>query len=345
MANMIKVSLYRVAAQIKHNHRTVQEDTNTIDYRLSGQNLYMTPTGEAGGVGFDFLGTAQAMIREAKKTSRRDLKGLVEWVITLPQDVKTEDQTQFFRACQSFVASRYGPSNMVGCFVHYDEPGARPHCHIDFVPRVANMVQDPAAKKAIYEARDKTLMEYRQHCEVNNVGLQTMQAKIKEIKADYKKRIKALPKINDGLKISAKDLMTIKDLTTFHPDLQKSVDKVMGYHVTLISGKTRTQGGNKTRGAYALEQAQRATQAAAENGRLFFYAWCKEYGERHGLDLSNQADIQKCITAAYDSARRLGSTKLQYYSYLRAIIQAAEKQWQNRKRAKPSPTKHEGATR
>ena len=47
-------------------------------------------------------------------------------------------------------------------------------------------------------------------------------------------------------KLNAKAVVDRTELQRFHPDLQKAIDEALGYHVSITSGITREQGGNKT---------------------------------------------------------------------------------------------------
>ena len=57
---------------------------------------------------------------------------MVDWIITLPKNVPTEDERKFFEHTFEFVCKRYGKQNIVNGWVHNDE--TTPHIHIAFVP-------------------------------------------------------------------------------------------------------------------------------------------------------------------------------------------------------------------
>lgn len=66
---------------------------------------------------------------------RKDQVTLVDWVVTLPQeleDLSYEQQTSFFLSCANFVLERYGEENVIGAYMHFDE--TTPHVHIPFMP-------------------------------------------------------------------------------------------------------------------------------------------------------------------------------------------------------------------
>jgi len=54
-------------------------------------------------------------------------------------------------------------------------------------------------------------------------------------------------KLEDGTeKLNAKTRVDRNELRRFHPALQKAMDEALGYHVSIQTGVTREQGGNKT---------------------------------------------------------------------------------------------------
>lgn len=67
-----------------------------------------------------------------KRKPRENAVRMVEWVLTMPEE--ETDQKAFFRAAYKALEKEYGSDNVIGAWVHCDEPGARPHMHFDFVP-------------------------------------------------------------------------------------------------------------------------------------------------------------------------------------------------------------------
>ena len=63
--------------------------------------------------------------------NRKDLKVMCSWVVSLPDDVPTQDEDRFFKAVYGFLKERY--SHCVSAFVHKDELG-KDHLHYAFVP-------------------------------------------------------------------------------------------------------------------------------------------------------------------------------------------------------------------
>lgn len=66
---------------------------------------------------------------------RKNLVKMVEIVVTLPKDVKPEDEEKFFKAVYDYYATEdYGEQNIINASVHKDE--FRPHIHIDAIPTI-----------------------------------------------------------------------------------------------------------------------------------------------------------------------------------------------------------------
>lgn len=72
------------------------------------------------------------------KKIRKDANVMFSWVVTVPKDVRPEDQRDFFETTVKFLNQRYGFENCICASVHLDEPGARPHLHYDSIPVLPN---------------------------------------------------------------------------------------------------------------------------------------------------------------------------------------------------------------
>lgn len=71
-------------------------------------------------------------LSEVKHIKRKDIIVMVDWIITLPKNVPTEDEGKFFEYTFDFMKQKYGEQNIVGAWVHKDE--TTPHIHVAFVP-------------------------------------------------------------------------------------------------------------------------------------------------------------------------------------------------------------------
>lgn len=68
----------------------------------------------------------------AGRALRGDATLMVDWVVTMPENVPMERHEEFFRNTLEFVQQRYGSDNVPIAYVHMDE--RRPHAHIPVVP-------------------------------------------------------------------------------------------------------------------------------------------------------------------------------------------------------------------
>lgn len=57
---------------------------------------------------------------------------MIDWIITLPDEVKKSDERLFFQSCYEFCKDMYGKENIVGSWVHLDE--TTPHMHVSITP-------------------------------------------------------------------------------------------------------------------------------------------------------------------------------------------------------------------
>lgn len=71
-------------------------------------------------------------INEVKHLNRKDIVVAVSWIITLPKDVREEDEEKFFIESFNFLNKKYGEKNVITAYVHKDETTA--HMHYLFVP-------------------------------------------------------------------------------------------------------------------------------------------------------------------------------------------------------------------
>ena len=67
-----------------------------------------------------------------KHINRKDIKVMVDWIVTLPKNVLEQYEDNFFKFTYEFLKERYGAKNIVGAWVHKDEK--TPHIHFSFVP-------------------------------------------------------------------------------------------------------------------------------------------------------------------------------------------------------------------
>lgn len=121
-----------VAPVSNHNARVYESRgyrRENIDSSLSGENYRLGPDRDPAKEWVN----ARVAALGLKRRPRSDAVLMCEWVVTLPESERGGER-EFFEAAYSAMAARYGADNVVSCWVHRDEPGARPHMHFDWVP-------------------------------------------------------------------------------------------------------------------------------------------------------------------------------------------------------------------
>lgn len=94
-------------------------------------------------------------LSEVHHMNRKNLVVMVDWIVTLPKDVKKEDEDQFFIHTYDFLTNKYGKENVIGAYVHKDEK--TPHIHFSFVPVIEDDgIEKFLCKKIITKANLKT---------------------------------------------------------------------------------------------------------------------------------------------------------------------------------------------
>lgn len=275
MASSYKISVYKAVAQIKHNSRVLPEKNPSYDIRQSVKNdLLAMQNDRIVYTTADALESKyKARVLEGNPAKRKDLNTLIEWVVTVPKNVPAEREKDFFNSVIRFTTERYGVDNFIGAAIHRDEPTARPHIHLDFVPRVKKLETDKQKKAELRAERDAKIAKLKANPPLD-MTVADFKNKIDTIKKECKEKIAQLPKLEAGLKISAKEVLTLKELKTFHPDLQRYCTEQLGFTPEICTGITKAQGGNKTRGAYRLEEMQKKYEIACRKANMFFKIAC-----------------------------------------------------------------------
>ena len=146
--------------------------------------------------------------------NRDDVKVMVGWIVTAPQDLDPARYDDFFCASYDFLENRYGKENVVQAIVHDDE-GGQPHLHFCFIP------------------------------------------------------VEEDPKHEQGYKICANDVLDRRELRNFHPDLQRYLDEHGLEDAHVMTGVTKRQGGNRTVAQLKVEREQEYQQEV-EHPALYF---------------------------------------------------------------------------
>ncbi|WP_333790942.1 MobV family relaxase [Holdemanella porci] len=71
-------------------------------------------------------------LSEVHHINRKDIIVMVDWIVTLPKNVPSQDESKFFACTYDYLKNQYGEKNVIGAWVHKDE--TTPHLHFSFVP-------------------------------------------------------------------------------------------------------------------------------------------------------------------------------------------------------------------
>ena len=177
----------------KHSNESIDLERTKFNYRL-----------KTGGVK-----EWKKRLDEVFRIKRSDNVTFAEVIVTLPKDVREEDERRFFQSCYEFFCKDFGDENVMYATVHKDE--IQPHMHLGFMP---------------IEKKDITYDDYnytqRPHLD------------------RWVKKHNELPKE----RLLAKAIINRPYLNTMHERLQMYVDNYLGYHTSVLNGATAK--GNKT---------------------------------------------------------------------------------------------------
>lgn len=156
--------------------------------------------------------------------NRADVKTWAGCIVTAPAELhgNKEKQDLFFKTVANFLIDRYGEKNTISIVIHFDEMSER---------RITDANGNVIVRKELGEP-------HLHFCWVPTTKIDHEALKKK------KRPVKEMFDYNE--KISAKEVLTKKELQSFHPDLQAYLDDNLPFPVAVATGKTAQQGGNRT---------------------------------------------------------------------------------------------------
>lgn len=204
MAEFSKYAAHSIGRLFLHNNRTendgVTHSNENIDNERTVYNYHL----KKGTVAElqERLSDLFVMFKKADTTV------LGEIIVTLPRDVRREDERDFFQAVYDFYCADFGEDNIINAVVHKDEK--QPHIHIDFVPALKGIPQFTSVQ-----------------------GLRAIE--------NWKLAHNGDPPTE---RLCCKGLINRAYLAKMHPRLSEFVKDAIGYEVEILNGAT--EGGNKT---------------------------------------------------------------------------------------------------
>lgn len=131
MAQIIKHKSYAVGRVLLHNNRLdndgVTHSNENIDRSRTMYNYFLKK-----GTAEDIRKRLSEVFVAKNVKKRSNLITMAEAIVTLPKDVKKNDERAFFEGIYAFYQKDFGDENIINAVVHKDE--ITPHIHLDFVP-------------------------------------------------------------------------------------------------------------------------------------------------------------------------------------------------------------------
>ena len=218
-----------ITNQLRHVERSIKNPKNKdIDFERTHLNYSLTPHRELTPKQYFKRRLSEVYVRNDKSMNL-----LAGWVVTLPEDLDEVWEKDFFEAVYEFLAERYGgEKNVISAEVHKDESG-QPHMHFCFIPIAEHKPNQTMIR----------VMEYFKEFPESNITHAANALKLdRKTVRTYKKCTEDDIKYE---KVCAKAVITKRDLTTFHEDLQSHLN-LKGIPAKVKTGITKKNGGNKT---------------------------------------------------------------------------------------------------
>lgn len=108
----------------------------------------------------------EAQKAAGKRATRKDAVVMADVVVTLPDNVRKEDEDRFFRLTYWYLSKKFGIDNMMGGHVHKDEvlkdgTPARDHMHVPFTPILDGRFNyKKMCPRSFYQSMHKELGDY-----------------------------------------------------------------------------------------------------------------------------------------------------------------------------------------
>lgn len=238
MANYAKYTRGAMGHMLKHYERAKDADgqylkfgNQDIDTKRTGQNYNLATSHNQ----LDFI---HERLSEVYCMNRKDVNVMCSWVVTAPEDLKPEQESEFFQESYRFLEAKYGRENVVSSYVHKDE--VTPHMHFCFMP----VVSDPkrGQKISAYECvKKKDLEKFHEElqahleekgisCSVINEATREGNKAIKELK-----RGTARQTLQEVRKATKAEQAVLKKLQAEKQALNRDVEALKG--LKNITGK------------------------------------------------------------------------------------------------------------
>lgn len=174
----------------RHNLRKTQHHSTNIDATKTINNKML-------------VGGVKPLYYEAKEAIAKRVNGRItktsifvsEFVFTLPKGIPSNEAERYFSDCVQILGQANNPDNILQAVIHYDEPDAQPHMHLDFCP-ITN--DGKLSRKKIFTRESLTKLQHRIPQKLKELGW-NIDMPEKTERGQYTKTVKELKKQNDRL--------------------------------------------------------------------------------------------------------------------------------------------------
>lgn len=165
MANYAKYTKDAMGHMFKHFERAKDDKGNYIKFGNQDINISKTHLNYNLAPEHNQLDFVHKRLEEVYCLKRKDVNIMCSWVITAPQDLKSEQEKLFFQETYSFLETKYGQENVISAYVHKDEK--TPHMHFCFMPVVADE-KHGGQKVSAYECvKKKDLIKFHEELQIH----------------------------------------------------------------------------------------------------------------------------------------------------------------------------------
>lgn len=257
---------------------------------------------------------------------------LASFMVTMPDAVPLERGREFFQAAYDFLAKEVGEKNVVSAYVHLDEPGARPHMAVKFVPRVDTPVM----------TNDKT----KPLCWTKADEKKNRAHKAGEQKRDNKGTLRweRVPKLDENGQpvirhtATASKMFSKARLTALHPKMEQELCRVLGMEkvgIVLDENDERKRFSRMDHETFVkvtaaeekakagLESVQKEQRAAEEKGQEL-QARAEQGTDQTATARARTAELEREVKRAQGNVSRLETTLWRVVAALRRVPAALE---------------------
>ena len=174
----------------RHNLRKTLRHSTNIDSNRTHENKML-------------VGGVNPLYYEAKREIAERVNGRItkasiyisEFIFTLPKGIPVQEAEHYFSDCVEILGRVNNPKNIVQAVIHYDEPDAQPHMHLDFCPITCD---GKLSRKKIFTRESLTELQYGFPQKLQELGW-NIELPERTERGQYTKTVNELKKQNDRL--------------------------------------------------------------------------------------------------------------------------------------------------